>query len=152
MAEPDGPAPGWADTALAALMLARAAWRVRVRREGLTRSRAAVATPGAPTGAPTSSTGDAVDLDRARQLAAAVRRAGRLSPAGPSCLTRSLALKELLDARGLEGGRVRVGVRREESRFEAHAWVEYGGRALGDPAHGSGDFATLEGLEVAPDR
>lgn len=142
MADSDGPAPGWADTAMAALMLARAAWRVRVRREGLTRS-----------GAADAGAAGRADLDRARQIAAAVDRAGRLAPAEPSCLTRSLALKELLDARGLDGARVRVGVRREEgSRFEAHAWVEYAGRALGDPAHGPGDFATLEGLEVAPDR
>lgn len=184
MVEPDAPTPGWADTALALGMLARAAWRVRIRREGLTRSRRAGASRGAATGGPAPSgafssspspgdarsstsappgagspppgagggTGDRAALDRARQLAAAVRRAGRLAPVGPSCLTRSLALKELLDARGLEGARVRVGVRREESRFEAHAWVEYAGRVLDDPAHGRGDFATLEGLEVTPDR
>lgn len=169
MSDAEGPTPRWADTALAAVMLARAAWRVRVRREGLTRSQPAGALgsavsgsarppspPSAAGGSPPADAdgarGDRAGLRRARRLAAAVRRAGRLAPRGPSCLTRSLALKGLLEARGLEGARVRVGVRRDESRFEAHAWVEYAGRILGDPAHGPGDFATLEGLEVAPDR
>lgn len=47
------------------------------------------------------------------------------------CLPRAVALRELLEARGV-GARVRIGVRRQGSLLAAHAWVEVGGRAVGE--------------------
>lgn len=49
----------------------------------------------------------------------------------PNCLERSLTLWWLLRRQGV-GSDLRIGVRKEAGRFEAHAWVEYQGRALND--------------------
>lgn len=49
----------------------------------------------------------------------------------PNCLQRSLVLWWLLRIQGIESD-LRIGVRKEEGRFEAHAWVEYEGEILND--------------------
>lgn len=50
-----------------------------------------------------------------------------------SCLVRALALHRLLDWVGLSGSVLRIGVRRDVGgAVAAHAWVVYGGTALGD--------------------
>jgi hypothetical protein len=48
-----------------------------------------------------------------------------------SCLPHSLVLWWLLRRQGIRGD-LRIGVRRGEAQFEAHAWVEYLGIALND--------------------
>ena len=48
-----------------------------------------------------------------------------------TCLQRSLALWWLLGRRGL-ASKIRVGTRRQQGRFEAHAWVEVGGVVVND--------------------
>jgi hypothetical protein len=58
-----------------------------------------------------------------------VRAALRYSIARYTCLEESLTLWYLLRERGI-AARVRIGVRKENGKFEAHAWVEYGGEAL----------------------
>ncbi len=64
-----------------------------------------------------------------RDLSRATSRAARLVP-GASCLTQALALQVLLGRRGL-GSRLCIGVRKGSAGgFEAHAWVERGGRVL----------------------
>lgn len=88
--------------------------------------------------------------DAAFRAARAVRRAAQYGVFRPRCLVRSVALHRLLERRGVVGSRIRVGVRREQGRFEAHAWVELDGRVLGDtPSHTSG-FTRL--LDVRPAR
>jgi hypothetical protein len=59
------------------------------------------------------------------------RRAGRLvsylgqnGPFPGNCLSRSLVLWYLLRRAGIQG-ELRIGVRREDGQFTAHAWVEY---------------------------
>lgn len=92
---------------------------------------------------------DDVDLSRAHELALAIDRAARHGPIRPTCLARSLALKDLLDREGLAGARIRFGVRKREGCFEAHAWVEIGGRGLGADArllHAFEPIARLESL------
>lgn len=64
-----------------------------------------------------------------RELSWAVGKAARLVPRA-SCLTQALSLQVLLGRRGL-GSRLCIGVRKgSASGFEAHAWVERGGRVL----------------------
>jgi hypothetical protein len=46
-----------------------------------------------------------------------------------TCLARALAVSRLLARNGYKST-LRVGVRRAGGEFEAHAWVEYGGRAI----------------------
>lgn len=59
----------------------------------------------------------------------AITRAARFVP-GASCLTQALSLQVLLARRGL-GSRLCIGVRKGgQKSFEAHAWVERGGRVL----------------------
>jgi hypothetical protein len=59
----------------------------------------------------------------------AITHASRLVP-GASCLTQALSLQVLLGQRGL-GSRLCIGVRKSQAKgFEAHAWVESGGRIL----------------------
>lgn len=85
---------------------------------------------------------------RAGRLAHAVERAARHGVTRPACLARSLALHWLLEAHGIRGSRIHVGVRWRERAFQAHAWVQLGTRVLGDrPAHVR-RFAELAGGRV----
>jgi len=58
-----------------------------------------------------------------------VRAAARYSLAQYTCLEESLTLWYLLRKQGIPAC-LRIGVRKENEKFEAHAWVEYGGEAL----------------------
>jgi Transglutaminase-like superfamily len=49
----------------------------------------------------------------------------------PNCLEQSLALWWLLQRRGI-AAELRIGARKEDGRFEAHAWVEIGGVAVNE--------------------
>ena len=84
----------------------------------------------------------------ARRLATAVNRAAAYGVFRPQCLVRAVALKRLLDARGLEGSRVQVGVRSRHGAFAAHAWVEYGTEVLGDRRDHVETFIRLADLDV----
>lgn len=91
-------------------------------------------------------------LARARGLALAVTRAASHGVFRPQCLVRAVALKHLLDARGLGGGRVQIGVRTRQGAFAAHAWVEFGGEVLGDRPEHVGTFAPLPHITVLGNR
>ncbi len=54
----------------------------------------------------------------------AVDRAARYGVFRPQCLASALALSGMLDARGFNAHRIRIGVRKADSTFTAHAWVE----------------------------
>lgn len=72
----------------------------------------------------------------ASAAAVAIRRAAEHGVFRPRCLVRSMALTRMLDARGIRGSRIEIGVRGTGDEFAAHAWVELGGRVLGDvPQH-----------------
>jgi len=58
-----------------------------------------------------------------------VRAALRYSLAQYSCLEESLTLWYLLRKQGIPAC-LRIGVRKENEKFEAHAWVEHDGEAL----------------------
>ena len=58
-----------------------------------------------------------------------VRAAGRRTLGRATCLEESLALWWLLARQGI-GSDLRIGVRKNGQKFEAHAWVEFHGTAL----------------------
>jgi hypothetical protein len=58
-----------------------------------------------------------------------LRAAVRYSLAQFTCLEESLTLWYLLREQGIPAC-LRIGVRKENEEFEAHAWVEHGGEAL----------------------
>ena len=61
-----------------------------------------------------------------------VLAAARHSIFPSTCLERSLVLWWLLARRGV-ASRLRIGVRKSGEKFEAHAWVERDGVAIGEP-------------------
>lgn len=61
-----------------------------------------------------------------------VLAAARHSFFAATCLERSLALWWLLARRGV-ATQLRIGVRKAGEKFEAHAWVERDGVAIGEP-------------------
>jgi hypothetical protein len=68
---------------------------------------------------------------RVLQVAHVVAMASRHTPTPNSCLHRSLALWWLLRRRGFDS-HLRFGARRQQSGFEAHAWVEHNGVVVFD--------------------
>jgi hypothetical protein len=84
----------------------------------------------------------------ARRIALAVSRAASYGVFRPLCLVRAVALSRMLDARGFHGSRVGVGVRKRRGRFEAHAWVEYKNRVLGDAEQHVNSFVPLDDLQI----
>lgn len=69
---------------------------------------------------------------RAYRLALAVGRAAEHGVFRPLCLVRAVALNRMLEARHIHGSRIRIGVKRTDGHFIAHAWVEWGDIVLGD--------------------
>jgi hypothetical protein len=70
-------------------------------------------------------------LQMAERIAGAVRSAERHGLGKPNCLERSLTLWWLLQRGGIEA-ELHIGARKNEARFEAHAWVEVKGVVLND--------------------
>ncbi|MBL8134466.1 MAG: lasso peptide biosynthesis B2 protein [Anaerolineae bacterium] len=81
---------------------------------------------------------------RARRIARMVNAAARYSPYKANCLKRSLALWWLLRRRGIDSD-VRIGVRKAEGTFQAHAWVEMGGVVVNDSPRFVGAFTPFAG-------
>src|SRR5262245_26047097 len=82
-----------------------------------------------PGGAPLS------DLEAdagSQQVCRMVLAASRRLPAPGNCLERSLTLWWLLARHGITS-QLRIGARKTGERFEAHAWVERNGEAIGEP-------------------
>jgi hypothetical protein len=72
-----------------------------------------------------------------------VRAAVRNSPGHPTCLDESLALWWLLGRQGVRSD-LRIGVRKDGEKFEAHAWVERDGVALNEPEAKHQHFAAFD--------
>ena len=60
-----------------------------------------------------------------------VNAADRHGLVHPSCLAKSLTLWWLLGRQGIRS-HLRIGIRKEKEKFEAHAWVERDGIALNE--------------------
>jgi hypothetical protein len=121
---------GWRERRLLiALLVALPVLRIALRRWGYTRTRAAIErwTARYPKRAPSRR-----DLETAESLAELAKIAGRRAPLAATCLPQALAVYAVLRRRGLDPV-LRIGVRKTEDRFEAHAWVELAGWPLAQP-------------------
>jgi hypothetical protein len=85
----------------------------------------------APAAAAPAGADEVAVLGQARATARLVEAAARRGPYRATCLPRSLALWCLLRRRGIDG-ELRIGVRKEAGRVQAHAWVEWRGVVLND--------------------
>jgi len=80
---------------------------------------------------------------RTRLIAHAVSSADRHGLAHFSCLTKSLTLWWLLGRQGISS-HLRIGVRKENNRLEAHAWVERDGIAVNEPEEQHRHYAAFD--------
>ena len=80
---------------------------------------------------------------RGELTARMVRAAAREGLGRPNCLSRSLVLWWLLARQGLSA-ELRIGARKKDDALEAHAWVELGGRVLGEEDDPHAQFAAFE--------
>lgn len=100
-----------------------------------TAAAAADATPGTP------------DVQRSRQVSAAVDAGLALLPVAPTCLRRSVTLIRELDRLGLAAV-LHVGVRYVGEQAEAHAWVQVGDVVVNDEPHVTGAYVQLAAGEL----
>jgi len=87
------------------------------------------------------------DNGEVSRTARMVRAAAHFSPRRFTCLEKSLALWWLLGRQGI-ASTVRIGTRKKEGNFEAHAWVECGGVAFDEQEEPRQRYAPFE--EVFP--
>ena len=140
----------WRHLAEGQLALLWAQGLVWVRPQGeLTGTRNRGAAPSAaPAGAAAPAEVTPERMALARRIALGVTRAAAYGVFRPLCLVRAVALNALLERHRIHGSEVRVGVKRVAGKFEAHAWVEYGGVVLGDEEGHVRAFAELEELRM----
>jgi hypothetical protein len=81
--------------------------------------------------------------ERARLTVHMVYAAERHGLFRPTCLALSLTLWWLLERQGIES-HLRVGIRKENGKFEAHAWVERDGAALNQPEEQHRHYAAFD--------
>lgn len=72
-----------------------------------------------------------------------VNAADRHGLVHPSCLVKSLTLWWLLGRQGIPS-QLRVGIRKEGGKLEAHAWVESKGMALNEPEERHHHYAAFD--------
>lgn len=92
------------------------------------------------------------ERESARRLAVAIGRAAGHGVFRPACLVRSVALNRMLISHGIHGSLIKVGVQWRDDRFAAHAWVEHGGRVIGDRESHVRHFEQLTSIELAERR
>jgi hypothetical protein len=86
--------------------------------------------------------GDSV-RKQAALTARMVHAADRHGVVRPSCLAKSLTLWWLLGRQGI-ASRLRIGIRKENGKLEAHAWVEREGTALNEPEEPHRHYAAFD--------
>ena len=82
--------------------------------------------------------------ERAALTAHLVNSADRHGLSHTTCLAKSLTLWWLLGRQGIES-HLRIGIRKEDEKFEAHAWVERDGVALNEPEEHHRHYAAFVG-------
>jgi len=90
-----------------------------------------------------SNPGAASLLERSVLTAHLVNSADRYGIIRSSCLAKSLALWWLLERQGI-ASHLRIGIRKENEKFEAHAWVERDGAALNEPDEHHRHYAAFD--------
>ena len=86
---------------------------------------------------------EAATTSEVQRVCRMVLAADRHSPMRGTCLERSLALWWLLGRRGITT-QLRIGARKSEGKFEAHAWVERNGEVIGEPEGTHLHYAAFE--------
>jgi len=113
----------------AAVLLPFISLSLRLRGFGATQSSLQKRLPRALTAISDQSSGE--QAERAALTARMVRSAAHRTWGSPACLEQSVALWWLLGRQGIASS-VRIGTRKSEEKFEAHAWVERDGVALNE--------------------
>jgi hypothetical protein len=72
------------------------------------------------------------DVERIQLTARMVNAAVRHATRGSTCLEKSLSLWWLLGRQGI-ASELRIGARKVQGKFEAHAWIEHQGVAVNEP-------------------
>lgn len=85
----------------------------------------------------------ALASQRAALSAHMVNAADRHGLVHPSCLAKSLTLWWLLGRQGIPA-QLRIGIRKEQEKFEAHAWVERDGAAVNEPEEHHHHYAAFD--------
>lgn len=80
---------------------------------------------------------------RAALTAHMIHVADRHGLVHPSCLAKSLTLWWLLAWQGI-ASELRIGIRKENEKMEAHAWVERDGAALNEPEEHHRHYAAFD--------
>ncbi len=97
-----------------------------------------------------SGTSSSENAECAALTARMVRAAARHGIGNPSCLEESLVLLHLLSKQGI-AAQLRIGVKKNIPKFEAHAWVECGGVALNESESLHDHYAPFEAeLSASP--
>jgi len=78
-----------------------------------------------------------------------VNAADRHGLVHPSCLAKSLTLWWLLGRQGI-ASHLRIGIRKENEKFEAHAWVECDGSALNEPDEQHHHYSAFDAAFSSP--
>jgi hypothetical protein len=78
-----------------------------------------------------------------------VNAADRYGLIHPSCLAKSLTLWWLLGRQGIPS-QLRIGIRKENEKFAAHAWVECDGAALNEPDEHHHHYSAFDRAFTAP--
>lgn len=86
---------------------------------------------------------EAAATSEVQRVCRMVLAAARHSLMRSTCLERSLALWWLLARKGISS-QLRIGARKSEGKFEAHAWVERNGEAIGEPEGTHRHYAAFE--------
>ncbi|OQB27449.1 MAG: hypothetical protein BWY10_01327 [Chloroflexi bacterium ADurb.Bin180] len=91
---------------------------------------------------PRTTTEDKRECLRAQRYSELVAIAARHHLYPMRCLRQAIALQWMLKRRGIASV-LRIGIQRAGAELHAHAWLEYAGQALGQPAGISRIFAPL---------
>jgi len=86
---------------------------------------------------------------RARSVVRIVTAAAAHGPYRANCLQQSVTLWWFLRRRGLESD-LRIGTRKRDGHFDAHAWVEFSGRALNESRDVGVRYVVFEGPINSP--
>ncbi len=84
----------------------------------------------------------------ASRLSDALDRVATFGLLRPTCLEYAMALQHMLRRRGVETGMIRIGVQIRDGAFIAHAWVQIGDLALGDPSSRVSRFRYLADVKA----
>jgi hypothetical protein len=125
----------------AAVLLPLISLSLRLRGFRATQSNLQKRLPSVPTGI--SDQSRAAQAKQTALTARMVRSAAHRAWGSPACLEQSLALWWLLGRQGI-ASMVRIGTRKSEEKFEAHAWVERDGVALNEPEEAHKHYAAFD--------